>query len=187
MEANTTRPAGPALAPLLLHICCGPCATHVIDCLRNRYRLVGFFYNPNIHPHEEFDLRLEAASVVCRTAGVPLWVPRQDRIGWSNRVRGRESDPEGGRRCRLCFLLRLGGTAVAARRASIPWFATTLTISPHKDSTVILRLGEDLATLHQNSFLSESFGRDGGFQQSVRKSKALGLYRQQFCGCRFSH
>jgi len=158
----------------------------VIHLLRSRYRLIGFFYNPNIYPKEEFYRRLETAAVVCRLSGLALWLPENGSGTWTNTVRGSESDPEGGGRCRLCFALRLAGTAAVARQASIPWFATTLTVSPHKDSRVIQRIGKAMAETYQRCFLPEDFKRGGGFHESVRKSKALGLYRQHYCGCRFS-
>jgi len=172
---------------LLLHICCGPCAADVIDRLRNRYHLIAFFFNPNIHPEEEFDRRLVAAATVCRISGVALWVPANDPGMWIHAVRGTESAPEGGGRCRICFSFRLACTAAAARQASIPWFATTLTTSPHKDARVIHGIGEELAVRHQRLFLAEDFKKGGGFQESVRKSRQWGLYRQRYCGCRFSH
>jgi len=158
----------------------------VIDRLRYKYHLIGFFFNPNIHPDEEFIRRLRAVATVCRATGVALWVPENDPATWTNAVRGREDDPEGGERCRVCFSVRLEGTAAAAQRASIPGFATTLTISPHKDSRFIHGIGQKTADTYQRFFISEDFKKKNGFQKSVQKSKELGLYRQRYCGCRFS-
>jgi predicted adenine nucleotide alpha hydrolase (AANH) superfamily ATPase len=172
--------------PLLLHLCCGPCAVHVIDLLRNDYHLIGLFFNPNIHPEEEFSERLRAAAVVCRNSGTALWAPGYHPGAWMTAVRGREGDREGGRRCEICFRVRMEATAAFARRASIPVFATTLSISPHKNSNVINDIGRDLSEKYQVEFLPENFKKKNGFQESVRKSKELDLYRQNYCGCSFS-
>jgi len=99
-----TDPGGPAFPgekkrPLLLHLCCGPCAVHVIDLLKNEYHLIGLFINPNIQPEEEFARRLRAAARVCRSSGTALWIPDHRPERWQAAVRGHEDAPEGGQRC----------------------------------------------------------------------------------------
>jgi len=185
------RPASPiedrSLRPLLLlHVCCGPCATHAIDRLQIEYHLIAFFFNPNVYPQEEYERRLRAAATVCRACGVPMWLPEYAPAAWERAVRGHEDEPEGGKRCLACFSLRLRCTAAAGQRAGIPGLATTLTVSPHKDSGAIHRIGQEKAATHGLFFVSEDFKKNHGFQKSVQRSRELGLYRQRNCGCRFS-
>jgi len=154
--------------------------------LQREYHLVGFFFNPNIHPEGEFYRRLHAVATVCRESGVSLWIPGYDPEPWELGVRGRDLDAEGGERCRICFQLRLETTALAAQRASISTFSTTLSVSPHKDGRVIHRIGKRLAEKYGRVFLLDDFKKENGFHKSVQKSRELGLYRQKYCGCRFS-
>lgn len=178
----------PSLKPfLLLHLCCGPCATHAIESLKFSYRTVGLFYNPNLHPRDEFYRRLEAASAVCRASGIPLWTLPPDPSLWFQAIRGTEDEPEGGARCRLCFSLRLETTARIASGASFDLFATTLSTSPHKKAAVIHAVGEHWARVQGVRYLSVDFKKRNGYRRSVEISKKLGLYRQRYCGCRFSN
>jgi predicted adenine nucleotide alpha hydrolase (AANH) superfamily ATPase len=168
---------------LLLHICCGPCSTHVIDLVKHKYHPIGFFYNPNLHPKQEYFRRLEATAQVCRQQRAPLWVPPFGQEAWLDGVKGLEGEPEGGRRCNICIRLRLEATAWLAKSASVTAFATTLTISPRKNSPMINALGAVLSKSHDISFLEADFKKKDGFLKSVQKSKDLGLYRQDYCGC----
>lgn len=196
MTTSPMRPDAPFAGPqpnrspkpfLLLHLCCGPCATHAVEALAPSYRMVALFYNPNIHPRDEFYRRLEAASAVCRTMGIPLWVPLYDPSSWFRAVRGTESEPEGGARCRLCFSLRLEATARTASEASFDLFATTLTTSPHKDARAIHEQGAHWARIYAVGYLSADFKKRDGYRRSVELSRELGLYRQRYCGCCFSN
>lgn len=171
---------------LLLHVCCGPCAAHVIDLLKSDHRPLCFFFNPNVHPEEEFLKRLRAASHVCRTRQVALWIPSYQPAVWLKRVSGLEDEPEGGERCTICFRFRMEVTALAARLASIPAFATTLSVSPHKQSLLINEIGSQVSKKHGIEFLSADFKKENGHKKSVEKSKKLRLYRQRTCGCTFS-
>ncbi len=171
---------------LLLHICCGPCATHVIDLLKNTYDLIGFFFNPNIQPISEFQKRLQTAERVCELHRIPLWTPAYQHEEWTEDVQGMEAEPEGGKRCQTCFSHRLRATARTARDAHLMTFATTLTISPSKNSHIINVIGSNIAIEHQLSYLSSDFKKKNGFQLSIEKSRELGLYRQKTCGCLFS-
>jgi len=159
----------------------------VVESLSPSYRAVGFFYNPNIHPRDEFYRRREDAWAVCRAWGIPLWTPLYDPSSWFRAIRGSESDPEGGERCRLCFSLRLEATARMASGASFDLFATTLTTSPHKNAKVINEEGERWARVHAVGYLCSDFKKRDGHRRSLEISKKLGLYRQRYCGCRFSN
>jgi predicted adenine nucleotide alpha hydrolase (AANH) superfamily ATPase len=169
--------------PLLLHICCGPCSTHVIDLLKESHFPIGFFFNPNLYPRDEYFRRLEATARVCRAQGTALWIPPFEPDLWLARVEGLEKEPEGGRRCEICMQLRLEVTAWVARSADVGIFATTLTISPKKNSLKINQLGSALAEEAGVAFLEADFKKKDGFLKSVRKSKELDLYRQNYCGC----
>ena len=182
-----TRDLPPAQKPpVLLHACCGPCAAHVVDVLREHYRVVCLFFNPNIHPREEFVSRLAAVTMVCRHSGTLLWVPAYRPAPWREAIRGLEAEPEGGERCRLCFQQRLEVTMQAAREAAIPSVTTTLTVGPRKNSRLIHEIGVGLSARYGVAFLDYDFKKRDGFKKSVEKSARLGLYRQQWCGCEYS-
>lgn len=171
---------------LLLHVCCGPCSTHVVDLLRATYHLVGFFYNPNLYPKEEFYKRLETAALVFKRRLCGFWVPPFDPGPWRSVVRGLGAEPEGGRRCELCIHHRLEVTAQMAEAASIEHFGTTLSLGPRKKSILINRIGADLSRSHGISFYAADFKKKDGFLKSVQKSREMGLYRQDYCGCCYS-
>ncbi len=171
---------------LLLHVCCGPCATAVIERLAPAYDLTCLWYNPNIEPLEEYNRRLEAARTVAASTAVRLVEGPYDNEMWRRAVAGYESEPEGGARCAICFRYRLAFAARYAAEHGFACFTTTLTISPHKNAEAINRIGQAIAADHGLAFLAENFKKRGGFQRSVELSKKLGLYRQDYCGCLFS-
>jgi predicted adenine nucleotide alpha hydrolase (AANH) superfamily ATPase len=167
---------------LLLHVCCGPCATHVIEVLRGDYALTLFFANSNIHPAEEYQARLEAARHLAATTGLELVEDEYNHAAWLAHVQGLEHAPEGGARCARCFGYNLGRAAECARVRGIDCFTTTLTVSPHKNAATIFAVGQDLG-----AFVAADFKQADGFRRSVALSKEYGLYRQRYCGCEFSH
>ena len=130
--------------------------------------------------------KLEAAARVFRRQGLALWVPHFGQEDWLNAVKGLEGEPEGGSRCDVCIRLRLEATAWTARATSVSAFATTLTISPRKNSTQINALGSDLSKSYGIAFLEANFKKKDGFLKSVQKSKEMNLYRQDYCGCRYT-
>jgi len=166
---------------LLLHVCCGPCATHAIESLQQTYRLTLFFSNSNIAPPEEYRRRLKAARLLAERRGLQIVEDTYDHRAWLTHVRGLATEPEGGRRCEKCFAFNLGRTARYARTHAFDLFTTTLTVSPHKDAQVIFRTGQQLG-----DFLCVDLKKGDGFKRSVELSRALGLYRQSSCGCEFS-
>ncbi len=171
---------------LLLHVCCGPCSTHVVDLLKSTYHLIGFFYNPNLYPEEEFNKRLEATARVFREGLCVLWVLPFDPAPWMEIVRGLGGEPEGGKRCEICIRHRLEVTARVAEAASVGSFGTTLSVSPRKRSLLINKIGIELSRTHGSSFYVADFKKKDGFLKSVQKSRHLGLYRQDYCGCCFT-
>lgn len=171
---------------LLLHTCCGPCATAVIERLGPRFQVHCFWYNPNIQPEAEYQRRREAMRTVAEAMEVPLIEAERNEVGWEQAIAGREEEPEGGRRCRVCFNYRLGRTAQYAAEGGFTHVATTLGVSPYKNTEAINEIGQQQADQRGLAFVDENFKKRGGFQRSVELSKQLHLYRQNYCGCRYS-
>lgn len=171
---------------LLLHVCCGPCATEVLRRLADEYAVAGCFVNPNIAPGEEFLLRAVAAEKLAASWHVPMEVVPCAHEEFLAEAAGLEAEPEGGRRCVACYRLRL---AVAADRAvahGCTHLASTLTLGPKKPAAVINPLGEELARSRGLVFVGGDWKKQDGFRRSVAQARELGLYRQRYCGCEFS-
>jgi predicted adenine nucleotide alpha hydrolase (AANH) superfamily ATPase len=154
--------------------------------LRLDYDLAGYFYNPNIDPPGECLKRLAETERYLAQAGIPLLIGPYDAPRWREAVRGLEEEPEGGRRCDVCFQVRLETTADAAAADGFDCFATTLTISPHKDADLINRLGADAAAQAGVRFLAADFKQGDGFRIACRLAREADLYRQNYCGCAFA-
>ena len=175
---------------LLLHACCAPCSSYVLEYLTKYFDITVFFCNPNITDRQEYDKRLSALYQLCERAPFCKSVEIADDGYlpelYLDAVRGLEKEPEGGSRCDRCFDLRLFRTAEYARENDFPLFATTLTVSPHKNAALINTIGFEKAERCGVSYLPSDFKKRGGYQRSVALSKEYDLYRQQFCGCVFS-
>jgi len=171
---------------LLVHVCCAPDALYVFGVLKDDYEVTGFFSNSNIHPREEYELRLEEARAVARTAGVPLIEDDYDPEAWRTVTRKFKDEPEKGRRCDVCYATRLGRTAETAARRGFDAFATVMSLSPWKKAAVMNRIGRQFAARHGLAFLEADFKKKDGFKKSVDLSRAHGLYRQDYCGCLYS-
>lgn len=166
---------------ILLHCCCGPCTTASAERLLSEgFSPILYFSNSNIMSLEEFQKREESMAVVARYFNIPLEVDPWNSYPWEKAVRGLEHEPEGGSRCRLCFRFNLERSARKASKLGIP-YTTTLTVSPHKSSPVIFEEGK-----RSGDFQEHNFKKKDGFRRSITLSKELMLYRQNFCGCRFS-
>ena len=169
---------------LLLHSCCAPCSSYVLEYLSQHLKITVFYYNPNISPGEEEQLRLIREGV---------WKHPVDFLDcdWEaeaflQAAKGLEQEHEGGRRCTNCFELRLGKTAEAAKKGGYDCFATTLTISPLKNAPLINQIGAAKAEEYGVFYLPSDFKKRGGYQRSIVLSKTYHLYRQDYCGCVFS-
>ncbi|MBQ7152014.1 MAG: epoxyqueuosine reductase QueH [Synergistaceae bacterium] len=172
---------------LLLHICCAPDASvPVPDLLAEGWKVRGFFYGSNIHPLDEYKKRLDALKILMRHTGIECEVLPYDQDEWLEKISGLENEPEGGRRCTKCFELQLEAGACAAKKLGCENFCTTLTISPHKNVNLINALGEDLSRKNNLVWQNRIWRKNNGFLRSVKASKELGLYRQNYCGCVFS-
>jgi len=171
---------------ILLHICCAPDSTAVFERLGEKYEVVGFFHNPNIHPTSEYQRRLRETEKVAAAMGFALITPEYNPAAWLQAVRGLEKEPERGQRCAVCFTFNLRATAAKAKELSVPIFTSTLTISPHKRSAEVIQAGRSAAQEYGVEFLEMDFKKQDGFKRSLVLSEALKLYRQNYCGCRFS-
>jgi predicted adenine nucleotide alpha hydrolase (AANH) superfamily ATPase len=156
----------------------------VIEQLHNDYDLTLYFFNPNIKPIDEYYRRLCEAERVANYFGVPILAGDYDTKSFDNAVASYADYPEGSERCAVCFNLRLGDTARKSADDNFDLFATTLTISPHKNSAVINRTAEETGVLHGAKPLLGDFKKKDGFKRSTELSRELGLYRQKYCGCR---
>lgn len=175
---------------LLLHACCAPCLSAVLEELSPFFRVTVFYYNPNIMPEEEY--RKRVAEVKRLLAEMPQRYPAQFIEGRYNTrqflelARGREQEPEGGSRCMDCYGLRLAETAKYALGGGYDFFATTLTVSPYKNAQKLNEIGLRLAEQYGIRYLPSDFKKNGGYQRSIELSHQYGLYRQDFCGCVYS-
>ena len=172
---------------LLLHSCCGPCSSAVLEIVTRHFDTTVFYYNPNILPAGEFEKRLYWQRVLLDRApfarGVELIVPDRDEAAFWAAARGLEDAPEGGARCAECFALRLGRTAKAAKVGGFDYFATTLTVSPHKNAPLINAIGQRLGEAAGVAWLPSDFKKKDGYKRSLELSAEYGLYRQAWCGC----
>lgn len=169
---------------IVLHICCGVCAAGVVERLTSEeHEVIGFFYNPNIHPVEEYNRRLEVARQVAKKLDLPLEVPPYTTEEWFKETASLENEPEGDRRCEACFRLRLKKTYHYMEECGGDVFATTLTVSPHKSAEVINRVGREVGG---ERFLARDFKKKEGFKRTAELAKKWALYRQDYCGCIYS-
>lgn len=185
MDALAARGRRPRL---LLHCCCAPCSTAVIERLAKAFDMVLYYYNPNIDTREEHDLRARELLRLAEQSGLPgqaVAVP-YDPAAWLEAVRGLEREREGGRRCEKCFALRLRQSARYAAAQGFDYFTTTLSISPLKSAALLNRLGMRIGQEEGVAFLQADFKKRGGFLRSTQLSKQYGIYRQDYCGCAFS-
>ncbi len=180
------------MAKLLLHSCCGPCSTAVIERLLNEndFDEIGvFYYNPNIHPQEEYEHRKEEQiKFIEKLANPKVKFINADYNAktYFDYVAGLEQEKEGGARCTKCFELRLLNSAKYAKLNNYDIFGTTLTVSPHKNAKIINELGENIAKFENIPYLVADFKKKDGFKRSILLAKEYGLYRQNYCGCIFS-
>lgn len=169
---------------VLLHICCGVCSLYCIERLKAEdYALEGFFYNPNISPPEEYNLRRDAARQACELMAVAFHEAEYTPELWQKKCAGYEHEPEGGKRCHICYEMRLHVTKDFAQSHQFDYFATTLSISPHKDSFVI---GNIARSLGGKNFLDIDFKKNNGFARTIQLAKTHAIYRQRYCGCLYA-
>ncbi len=171
---------------ILVHICCAPDAVYFLKRLREDFpeeELIGFFYDPNIHPYEEYRLRYIETERTCRKLGIKLIEGEYDLEGWLRSVRGLEEEPERGKRCSVCFDFRLERSAKLAKELGCEAMTTTLLMSPKKSIPQITESGRKIAEKYRIKFLPLDYRKGGGTQEMFKLSKELELYQQDYCGC----
>jgi len=171
---------------MLVHVCCAPDALYVMNLLKEDYDVSGYFYNPNIHPEEEYRLRLQETLKVAEILGFSLIEVQYDPENWFELTEKFKDEPEKGRRCDICYAMRLERTAQKAAQEGFPAFTTVMSLSPWKKAKVINRMGRMFANRYGIDFLEADFKKKDGFKKSVELSKKHALYRQDYCGCLYS-
>lgn len=175
---------------LLLHSCCGPCSSYVLEYLSRYFAITVFYYNPNIYPPEEYEHRMKEQQrfIAECTFDHPVQFVAGDYEPerFYDAVRTLEDCPEGGERCFVCYRLRLAEAAKLADELGCDYFTTTLSISPHKNAAKLNEIGEELAGITKARHLPSDFKKRGGYKRSVELSAEHGMYRQDYCGCVFS-
>lgn len=175
---------------LLLHSCCGPCSSYVLEYLSRYFAITVFYYNPNIYPPEEYEHRVKEQQrfiAECTFDHLVQFVAGDyEPELFYDAVRTLEDCPEGGERCFVCYRLRLAEAAKLADELGCDYFTTTLSISPHKNAAKLNEIGEELAGITKARHLPSDFKKRGGYKRSVELSAEHGMYRQDYCGCVFS-
>ncbi len=175
---------------LLLHSCCAPCSSHVIDTLTPYFNITIFYYNPNIEPFAEYEKRKEEEIRFLKE------YPAQNKLDiidcdydndlYHEAIKGLENLGERSPRCHKCYYLRLEKTALKAKELGYDYFGTTLTVSPYKDSQKLNEIGEFLSTKYHVNYLYSDFKKNNGYLHSIELAKKYNLYRQDYCGCIYS-
>ena len=175
---------------LLLHSCCGPCSSYVLETLSRSFYVTVLYYNPNIFPAEEYRKRLETQKQIIAQMPFPhpvtLLECAYDDDAFRRIAQGLEDAPEGGARCTQCFRLRMEKTAQTAKDNGFDFFTTTLSVSPHKNAPLLNQIGEACEQKFGVPYLYADFKKKEGYKRSIELSKQYDLYRQDYCGCRYS-
>ena len=171
---------------ILVHACCASCSSYVLAHLADSYEATAYFCNPNIHPDAEYRLRLEEMRHLCHELGLPFLEGDASGTDWWKEIEPLRDLPEGSERCWACYRFRLDATAKLASELGFDLFTTTLSVSPHKRFDRIAAIGAELSARYGIEFLAEDFKKRDGFKISVEKSRAMGLTRQDYCGCLMS-
>ena len=181
---------GNSVPRVLLHSCCGPCSSSVLEYLTQYFDITLLWYNPNLYPPEEFDRRYEAQTEIIERMGlsdkVHILAESYRSEDYYAAVQGLENEPEGGKRCEECFRVRLLETAKLAKKYGYDYFCSTLTVSRHKNAVLINGIGEEIAGAVGAAWLPSDVKKRGGEDRSVELSQKHGIYRQLYCGCEFS-
>ncbi len=171
---------------MLMHICCGPDSTYAYEYFMKDYAVTGYFYNPNIDTEDEFEKRYEQSLTVSKYFNFPLIKGEYNTLTFDKAIKGYEDYAEKSKRCMICHKLNLKQTALMAKTLNMDCFSTTLTISPHKLAEKINILGQELSQKYDIEYIETILRKNNGFKRSITISNELNLYRQDYCGCKFS-
>ena len=182
---------GDAKPGILLHSCCGPCSSSVLELLSKYFDVTVLWYNPNLYPEAEYDKRMETQKQLIDAIAedgvqAKLLVEPWRSEDYFSRIKGLENEPEEGKRCLECFKIRLEETARIASERGFEWFCTTLTVSSRKDAVAINAIGREAEAKYGVKWLPSEFKKREGNHRSIILSEKYGLYRQEYCGCVFS-
>ena len=181
---------GQTVPRLLLHSCCAPCSSYVLEYLSEFFEITVFYYNPNIFPEGEYTKRILEQQTLIHDMPtkypVSFLAGAYDSDKFYAMAKGMENLKEGGARCFGCYALRLEETAKLAKEGQFDYFTTTLTISPSKNAEKLNQIGSKLADKYGIAYLPSDFKKKNGYKRSIELSKEYGLYRQDYCGCEFS-
>ena len=167
---------------LLLHCCCAPCSSAVIEKLKEYFDITYLYFNPNIFPENEYVLRREQFEKL----GVKVIDIGYEHNKFLDLVKGMENESEGGRRCNVCIAMRMDKAFEYAKSHNYDIVTTTLSISPHKNAEFINLTGENLEKKYKMKYLHADFKKENGFLRSTQIAKQVNMYRQNYCGCEFS-
>ena len=175
---------------LLLHACCAPCSSYVLEYLSRYFEITLFYYNPNIEPEAEYRYRVSEVKrlidEMLPDSGIKVVEGRYDPERFHQAVKGLEQEPEGGARCMVCYRLRLEESGRIAQELGCEYFTTTLSISPLKNAKALNAIGEELAPVYRIKYLVSDFKKREGYKRSIQLSAEYHLYRQDYCGCAYS-
>ena len=188
IENNTVDDNIPTL---LIHSCCAPCSSYVLEYLSKYFRITVLYYNPNIFPKEEYEYRIKEQEKLINAMkfeknAVEFISTDYTPDDFYMKIQGHETDLEGGERCAICFRLRLEYAAKMAKEKGFDYFVTTLSISPMKNSRLLNDIGEEIGRKYDVKYLPSDFKKRDGYKRSVALSKEFDLYRQDYCGCVYS-
>jgi predicted adenine nucleotide alpha hydrolase (AANH) superfamily ATPase len=177
---------------LLIHSCCAPCSSYVLEYLSEFFDIIVYYYNPNIDPESEYVKRLDEQTRLIdkfnmsSQSNISFVEGDYEREKFLESIKGLEDEPEGGLRCVECFRLRLDRAAAKAAELNCDYFTTTLTVSPYKNADILNEIGKEAGVKFNIKFLTSDFKKRDGYNRSIELSKQYGLYRQDYCGCIYS-
>ena len=175
---------------LFLHACCGPCSSYVLEYLSKYFKITIFYYNPNIDSSDEFEKRIREVEKLINEMDlvnpVNVIIGNYDNNLFEQIVKGYEEDQEGGPRCFKCYRMRLLETVIEAKKRNFDYFGTTLSISPYKNADKLNEIGIELENEYNVKYLRSDFKKKNGYKRSIELSTKYNLYRQDYCGCKYS-
>ena len=191
MKIKAVTDAGEAPPTLLLHSCCAPCSSYVLEYLSEYFRITVFYYNPNIYPEEEYRMRVKEQQTFIQKLPTKYPVAFEEGQYDTDRfyviAKGLEQVPEGGERCFRCYELRLREAGELAQKWGFDYFTTTLSISPLKNAEKLNEIGTRIGEEVGVTYLQSDFKKKNGYKRSTELSKEYGMYRQDYCGCIYSY
>lgn len=170
----------------LLHVCCGPCSVAIFEELLQMFDVTVHFYNPNIHPENEYHKRKAEVIKICRELSIPVVEEEYEVKEWLKQIAGYENEPEGGKRCNICFRMRLEKAAEYAQKHGFDYFSTSLTSGRNKKASVINPIGIALGQKYGVKFFEEDWKKKGRQEKARQLIKEKNIYTQDYCGCTYS-